>query len=253
MTNAHTPGETVVLQMNDLHKSFGKVEVLKGISLSVHEGEVIGLIGASGSGKSTLLRCINRLETPTSGTVSFRGTVCGVSAAELNTLRREIGMVFQRFNLFPHLTALENVTLGPRAVRGIAPEQAEKEGRELLSRVFLEAKADYYPGDLSGGQQQRVAIARALAMRPAVLLFDEPTSALDPELVGEVLEVMRVLASEGRTMVVATHEMGFCREVAHRVCFLDAGRICEEGPPDAIFENPHEPRTREFLARVLAR
>ena len=253
MSNAHPPGEAVILGINDLHKSFGKVEVLKGVSLTVHEGEVIGLIGASGSGKSTLLRCINRLETPTSGTVAFRGTVCGTNAAELNTLRREIGMVFQRFNLFPHLTALENITLGPRAVLGTSPEQAEKEGRELLARVFLEAKADYYPNDLSGGQQQRVAIARALAMRPAVLLFDEPTSALDPELVGEVLEVMRSLASEGRTMLVATHEMGFCREVAHRVCFLDAGRICEEGPPDAIFENPREPRTREFLARVLGR
>lgn len=242
-----------ILTITDLHKSFGKNEVLKGISLSVTEGEVIGLIGASGSGKSTLLRCINRLETPTTGSVAFRGGVSGNSAAELNTLRREIGMVFQRFNLFPHLTALENVTLAPRVVLGKDPAQAEREGKELLESVFLGAKANQYPGELSGGQQQRVAIARALAMHPAVLLFDEPTSALDPELVGEVLEVMRDLAAAGRTMLVATHEMGFCREVAHRVCFLDSGRILEEGPPDQIFENPREARTREFLARVLAK
>jgi ABC-type polar amino acid transport system ATPase subunit len=242
-----------ILEIRDLHKSFGRVEVLKGISLSVREGEVVGLIGASGSGKSTLLRCLNRLEAPTAGSVSFRGTVCGSGNAELNVLRREIGMVFQRFHLFPHLTALENVTLAPRKVRGISAAQAEKEGRELLEQVHLGAKADNYPAELSGGQQQRVAIARALAMEPAVLLFDEPTSALDPELVGEVLEVMRDLANEGRTMLVATHEMDFCREVAHRVCFLDSGRILEEGPPDAIFENPKEARTREFLARVLSR
>jgi ABC-type polar amino acid transport system ATPase subunit len=242
-----------ILEIHDLHKSFGRIEVLKGISLTVREGEVVGLIGASGSGKSTLLRCLNRLEAPTSGSVAFRGTVCGSGNAELNTLRREIGMVFQRFHLFPHLTALENVTLAPRQVRGIPASQAEKQGRELLERVHLSAKADNYPGELSGGQQQRVAIARALAMEPAVLLFDEPTSALDPELVGEVLEVIRDLANEGRTMLVATHEMDFCREVAHRVCFLDSGRILEEGPPDAIFENPKEARTREFLARVLSR
>jgi ABC-type polar amino acid transport system ATPase subunit len=242
-----------ILTITDLHKSFGRNEVLKGISLSVAEGEVIGLIGASGSGKSTLLRCVNRLETPTSGTVAFRGKVYGDAAGELNALRREVGMVFQRFNLFPHLTALENVTLAPRVVLGKDPAQAEAEGRELLESVFLGAKAGQYPGELSGGQQQRVAIARALAMHPAVLLFDEPTSALDPELVGEVLEVMRDLAKAGRTMLVATHEMGFCREVAHRVCFLDGGRVLEEGPPDAIFENPREPRTREFLARVLNR
>jgi ABC-type polar amino acid transport system ATPase subunit len=243
--------EAAILAIEGLHKSFGRVEVLKGIGLSVKEGEVIGLIGASGSGKSTLLRCINRLEAPTSGTVAFRGGVCGNSAPELNQLRREIGMVFQRFNLFPHLTALENVTLAPRTVLGVPSNQAEREGRELLEQVHLGAKADSYPGELSGGQQQRVAIARALAMKPAVLLFDEPTSALDPELVGEVLEVMRDLAKEGRTMLVATHEMGFCRDVAHRVCFLDGGRILEEGNPKAIFENPREPRTREFLARIL--
>ncbi|GAB4457166.1 MAG: amino acid ABC transporter ATP-binding protein [Armatimonadaceae bacterium] len=240
-----------ILSIDNLYKSFGRTEVLRGVHLSVREGEVIGLIGASGSGKSTLLRCINRLETPTSGTVAFRGSVTGNSEADLNTLRREIGMVFQRFNLFPHLTALENVTLAPRMVRGTDPAQAEREGRELLERVFLKGKEDQYPGELSGGQQQRVAIARALAMRPTLLLFDEPTSALDPELVGEVLAVMRSLASEGRTMLIATHEMGFCRDVAHRVCFLDNGQILEEGSPDQIFENPTEPRTREFLARVL--
>jgi glutamine transport system ATP-binding protein len=241
-----------ILAIDQLTKSFGRIDVLKGISLSVKEGEVVGLIGASGSGKSTLLRCINRLETPTSGTVSFRGSACGSGASELNTLRREIGMVFQRFHLFPHLTALQNITLAPRKVLGISDTQAEQEARALLEDVHLSQKADAYPGELSGGQQQRVAIARALALRPAVLLFDEPTSALDPELVGEVLEVMRELASQGRTMVVATHEMGFCREVAHRVCFLDNGRILEEGPPEAIFEHPREARTREFLARVLA-
>ena len=244
---------TEILSVENLHKSFGQNEVLKGISLSVAEGEVIGLIGASGSGKSTLLRCINRLETPTSGKIAFRGNVCGDAPAELNALRREIGMVFQRFNLFPHLTALQNVTLAPRTVLNVPPAQAEAEGRELLAQVQLAEKADSFPSELSGGQQQRVAIARALAMNPAALLFDEPTSALDPELVGEVLEVIRLLATQGRTMLIATHEMHFCREVAHRVCFLDAGLILEQGPPQQIFENPTEPRTREFLARVLNR
>ena len=241
------------LTIEGLTKSFGRVEVLKGIDLTVREGEVIGLIGASGSGKSTLLRCINRLEPPTAGRVLFRGKECGPRASDLNALRREIGMVFQRFNLFPHLTALQNVTLAPRKVLGMSEKEAEREGRALLEQVHLGPKADNYPGELSGGQQQRVAIARALALKPAVLLFDEPTSALDPELVGEVLEVMRDLAQEGRTMLVATHEMQFCREVASRVCFLDAGRILEEGPPDVVFESPREPRTREFLARVLER
>ena len=236
-----------ILEIVGLRKSFGALEVLKGIDLSVAEGEVIGLIGASGSGKSTLLRCLNRLEIPTAGSVAFRGE----TAQELSALRREIGMVFQRFHLFPHLTALQNVTLAPRKVLGTSPEQAEREGRALLERVSLSDKADQKPAQLSGGQQQRVAIARALAMNPAVLLFDEPTSALDPELVGEVLEVIRALAAEGRTMLIATHEMSFCREVAHRVCFLDAGQILEQGPPEQVFGNPQQPRTREFLARVL--
>jgi ABC-type polar amino acid transport system ATPase subunit len=238
-----------ILAIRDLHKSFGRLEVLKGINLEIREGEVVALIGTSGSGKSTLLRCINRLETPTAGTVLFRGEECGV--ANITRLRREIGMVFQRFNLFPHLTALQNVTLAPRKVLGVEASKAEAEGRALLEQVKLSAKADNYPGELSGGQQQRVAIARALALRPAVMLFDEPTSALDPELVGEVLEVMRDLAREGRTMLVATHEMGFAREVANRVIFLDGGRILEEGPPEQVLGAPKEERTREFLARIL--
>jgi ABC-type polar amino acid transport system ATPase subunit len=240
-----------LLAVENLHKSFGRLDVLRDISLSVGEGEVIGLIGASGSGKSTLLRCINRLEAPTLGAILFRGAA--VTAANMNTIRREMGMVFQRFNLFPHLTALENVTLAPRKVLGVPRETAEREGREMLERVHLQSKVDCYPGELSGGQQQRVAIARALALHPAVLLFDEPTSALDPELVGEVLEVMQELAREGRTMLVATHEMGFCREVASRVLFLDQGIIREEGPPAQVFGAPKEERTREFLARVLNR
>ena len=235
-----------ILEISGLKKSFGALDVLKGIDLSVAEGEVIGLIGASGSGKSTLLRCLNRLETPDAGTVAFRGQ----TGIETDALRRELGMVFQRFHLFPHLTALQNVTLAPRKVLGVPDERAEREGRELLARVSLAEKADQKPAQLSGGQQQRVAIARALAINPAVLLFDEPTSALDPELVGEVLEVIRALAAEGRTMLVATHEMGFCREVAHRVIFLDGGQILEQGTPQQLFENPQQPRTREFLARV---
>jgi glutamine transport system ATP-binding protein len=238
---------TPLLEIHDLTKSFGQTPVLRGISLSVKEGEVIGLIGASGSGKSTLLRCLNRLEVPSGGTVSFQGR----TDQDENTLRQQIGMVFQRFNLFPHLTALQNVALAPQKVRKLDKATAKKEARELLAQVHLSEHADKLPAQLSGGQQQRVAIARALAMQPAVLLFDEPTSALDPELVGEVLEVLRELAKSGRTMLVATHEMGFCREVAHRVCFLDAGKILEKGPPEQLFENPKEPRTREFLARIL--
>jgi ABC-type polar amino acid transport system ATPase subunit len=246
-------GGEPILTVRELHKSFGRLEVLKGISAQVRESHVVALIGPSGCGKSTLLRCLNRLETPTSGTILFRGEDIARPAAPVSRLRREIGMVFQRFNLFPHLTALENVTLAPRKVLGTPPAQAEEEGLALLERVKLGAKADNYPGELSGGQQQRVAIARALALHPAVLLFDEPTSALDPELVGEVLEVMQDLAREGRTMLVATHEMGFAREVAQHVIFLDAGVIAEEGPPEQIFQAPRNERTREFLTRVLHR
>ena len=240
-----------LLSLQGLSKQFGTLEVLRDISLDVREGEVIGLIGASGSGKSTLLRCVNRLETPTSGVVRFQDKE--ITAETVNAVRREIGMVFQRFHLFPHLTALENVTLAPRKVLNVPAAQAQSEGRALLAQVKLTEKVDAYPGELSGGQQQRVAIARALALNPALLLFDEPTSALDPELVGEVLEVMRDLAQQGRTMLVATHEMGFCREVAHRVLFLDGGRILEEGAPEQVFTAPKEERTRAFLARVLNR
>jgi polar amino acid transport system ATP-binding protein len=240
-----------ILTTQALRKSFGRLEVLRGIDLALREGEVVAMIGPSGSGKSTLLRCLNRLESPTAGTVRFRGRE--VDASGLNQLRREIGMVFQRFNLFPHLTALENVALAPRRVLGTPAAQAEKEARALLERVRVEAKAHVYPAELSGGQQQRVAIARALALRPSVLLFDEPTSALDPELVGEVLEVIRDLALEGRTMLIATHEMGFAREVARRVLFLDEGLVVEEGPPEQVLAAPREERTRKFLARLLQR
>jgi ABC-type polar amino acid transport system ATPase subunit len=246
---AEEGGGMSVLLLRSLTKTFGDNEVLKGIDLEVNEGEVVALIGASGSGKSTLLRCINRLETPTSGTVVFKGQE--VTSANVNAMRREIGMVFQRFNLFPHLCALENVTLAPRKVLNRPAQQADQEARELLRQVHLGGKADAFPGELSGGQQQRVAIARALALHPAMMLFDEPTSALDPELVGEVLEVMRDLAKSGMTMVLATHEIGFARDVASRVLFLDNGRILEDGPPSQVLVNPKEPRTREFLARVL--
>jgi polar amino acid transport system ATP-binding protein len=244
-------GMSDLLQISGLHKSFGHLEVLKGIDLKVAEGEVVALIGASGSGKSTLLRCVNRLEVPTSGAVTFKGEP--ITAANANAVRREIGMVFQRFNLFPHITVLENLTLAPRKVLGIERAAAETEARRLLEQVKLSAKADSYPGELSGGQQQRVAIARALGLKPKVMLFDEPTSSLDPELVGEVLEVMRDLAESGMTMIVATHEMGFAKDVAHRVLFLDAGTILEEGPPEQVLGTPKEERTREFLARVLNR
>ncbi|HLK58079.1 MAG TPA: amino acid ABC transporter ATP-binding protein [Chthonomonadaceae bacterium] len=240
-----------ILTLSGLRKSFGPLEVLKGIDLDVAEGEVVGLIGPSGSGKSTLLRCINRLETPTAGTVRFRGEP--ITPANLNEMRCEIGMVFQRFNLFPHLTALQNITLAPCKVLGVSTSQAQEEALALLKQVKLGAKADNFPGELSGGQQQRVAIARALALKPALMLFDEPTSSLDPELVGEVLEVMRDLAKAGRTMLIATHEMGFCREVAGRVLFLDGGVIVEAGPPDQVLGAPKEARTREFLARILNR
>ncbi len=238
-----------ILAVRDLHKRFGRLEVLKGICLHINEGEVIVVIGPSGGGKSTLLRCINGLEQATSGAISFRG--CEVAASDLNVTRRQIGMVFQHFNLFPHLTALENVTVAPRKVLGMSAKEAERDARVLLERVHLATKAENYPGELSGGQQQRVAIARALALKPSLLLFDEPTTSLDPELVGEVLEVIRELAREGRTMLIATHEMGFAREVANRVIFLDSGVIAEEALPEQLFTRPREQRTQEFLARVL--
>jgi polar amino acid transport system ATP-binding protein len=250
-----------ILQVNDLHKAFGKNQVLKGIDLTVTKGEVVVVIGPSGSGKSTLLRCMNFLEVPTSGEVLFQGAPVGqrkvgdrlvkLAEKELDKQRTHMGMVFQRFNLFPHMTALENVIEAPVRVKGMAKEEALRLGRELLARVGLSDKADQYPARLSGGQQQRVAIARALAMQPAVMLFDEPTSALDPELVGEVLQVMKDLAREGMTMVVVTHEMGFAREVGHRVLFMDGGVVVEEGTPEAIFSAAKQPRTREFLSKVL--
>ncbi|MFZ5814438.1 MAG: amino acid ABC transporter ATP-binding protein [Bacillota bacterium] len=240
-----------MIKIQGLHKKFGKLHVLKGIDLEVGQGEVVCVIGPSGSGKSTLLRCINRLEAPTEGTVSVAGTPVPSGGKALDQVREELGMVFQRFNLFPHKTALQNVTLGPIRVRKMEPSAAEALGLQLLEKVGLADKANAYPAHLSGGQQQRVAIARALAMQPKAMLFDEPTSALDPELVGEVLEVMKALAREGMTMMVVTHEMGFAREVAHRVIFMDEGRIVEEGPPEQIFREPREERTRTFLRKVL--
>ena len=235
----------------DLHKSFGAHEVLRGISLDVEPGQVVCIIGASGSGKSTLLRCVNRLEDPTSGQVVVDGVDLTDPDCELDEARAHMGMVFQQFNLFPHRTALGNVTLAPRKVLGRSAAEADEVGRRCLADVGLAERADAYPSQLSGGQQQRVAIARALAMDPDIMLFDEPTSALDPELVGDVLEVMRDLARRGMTMLVVTHEMAFAREVADRVVFMDEGVVCEEGPPAQVLSEPRQPRTREFLARVL--
>ncbi|MCG0238124.1 MAG: amino acid ABC transporter ATP-binding protein [Firmicutes bacterium] len=250
-----------MIRLEGVRKRFGKLEVLRGIDLQVWPGEVVCIIGPSGSGKSTLLRCINYLEKVTAGRVYVDGQLVGkrevggrlvdMSERELDRMRAQIGMVFQRFNLFPHLTALENVTLAPIQVKKMPRAEAEARGMELLRKVGLADKAHEYPARLSGGQQQRVAIARALAMEPKAMLFDEPTSALDPELVGEVLAVMKDLAREGMTMVVVTHEMGFAREVADRVIFMDGGMILEEGPPAAVMSAPRHPRTREFLSKVL--
>ena len=239
-----------MIEIKGLRKSFGADEVLRGIDLFVDEKEVVVIIGPSGSGKSTLLRCMNHLEEPTAGEVVVDGITLS-SEANINKVREEVGMVFQRFNLFPHMTVLENIMLAPMKVKQIARAEAEKTARELLARVGLAEKADAYPDNLSGGQQQRVAIARALAMRPKVMLFDEPTSALDPEMVGEVLDVMRALANEGMTMVIVTHEMGFAREVGDRLLFVDEGRIIESGVPREVFEHPKEERTRSFLSKVL--
>jgi len=239
-----------MIVIKDLHKSFGDLEVLKGVNLHVKPGEVVVVIGPSGSGKSTLLRCINRLEESTSGVVIVDGYDVNDKRTDINLVRTEAGMVFQQFNLFPHMTALQNVTLGPVKVRKIPRGEAEKMGHELLEKVGLADKARVYPDQLSGGQKQRVAIARSLALRPKVMLFDEPTSALDPELVGEVLEVMKTLAKEGMTMAVVTHEMGFAREVADRVIFMDEGMIVEESTPQELFGAPRHERTRSFLGRV---
>jgi polar amino acid transport system ATP-binding protein len=240
-----------LINVKDLHKSFGDNEILKGISTHVDEQEVVVVIGPSGSGKSTFLRCLNGLETATSGEIEIAGMTLTDPKTNIHKLRQHVGMVFQQFNLFKHLTILENITIGPRKVKKIAAAEADKTARELLAKVGLVGKETSYPDELSGGQQQRVAIARALAMEPAVMLFDEPTSALDPEMVGEVLQVMKALAVEGMTMVVVTHEMGFAREVGHRVIFMDDGLIVEEGPPKELFSNPQHNRTKSFLAKIL--
>ena len=239
------------VRVNNLHKSFGRLEVLRGIDLEVREGEVVCLIGPSGSGKSTFLRCLNFLETPTSGEVEVDGHILTDGKADLNKIRENIGMVFQQFNLFPHLNVLDNITMAPLDRKKLDKAAAEQKARALLERVGLADKASVYPAQLSGGQKQRVAIARALAMDPDIMLFDEPTSALDPEMVGEVLAVMRQLADGGMTMVVVTHEMGFAREVADRVIFMDEGVIVEQGDPADIFANPREKRTIDFLNKVL--
>ena len=240
-----------MIRVNNLHKSFEKNEVLKGINEHIEKGEVVVVIGPSGSGKSTFLRCLNLLEVPTSGEIIFEGKNITDKKVDINKIREKMGMVFQQFNLFPHKTVLDNLTIAPIKVKEVSKADAEKKAKELLDRVGLLNKADAYPSSLSGGQKQRIAIARALAMDPDVMLFDEPTSALDPEMVGEVLNVMKELAKEGMTMVVVTHEMGFAREVGDRILFMDKGNIMEEGTPEEIFSNPKNPRTIDFLSKVL--
>ena len=241
----------VVIKINGLVKEFGDLKVLKGISTEIKEGEVISIIGPSGSGKSTFLRCINKLEEATSGELFVNGKNILDKKVDINKVREEVGMVFQHFNLFPHKTVLENITLGPTRLKKMTQDEANRLGIELLTKVGLADKANVYPNKLSGGQKQRVAIARALAINPKIILFDEPTSALDPEMIGEVLEVMKDLARDGMTMLVVTHEMGFARNVGSRVFFMDQGTILEDAKPSEIFENPREERTREFLEKVL--
>lgn len=240
-----------MINIEKLYKSFDDNHVLKGIDLNVDKGEVVVVIGPSGSGKSTLLRCLNLLEQPTDGKISFEGTDLLAKATNIDQLRQKMGMVFQAFNLFPHKTVLENITISPIKVKGLSQADAEKKAHDLLKLVGLDEKAAAYPASLSGGQEQRVAIARALAMDPDVMLFDEPTSALDPEMVGEVLSVMKTLAENGMTMIVVTHEMGFAKEVADRVIFMDDGIIQEQGNPEEIFDHPQNPRTQSFLQKVL--
>lgn len=239
------------IHVTNLKKNFGKLEVLKDISMDVHEGEVVVLLGPSGSGKSTLLRCLNQLETATSGQIIIDGHDVTDRHTDINKVRENIGMVFQHFNLFNHLTVMDNMTLAPVHLKLMSKEEARKTAEQLLERVGLSDKAEAFPSQLSGGQKQRVAIARALEMKPDIMLFDEPTSALDPEMVGEVLAVMKELAREGMTMVVVTHEIGFAREVASRVVFMEGGYIVEEGTPDEVILNPKEPRTIDFLSKVL--
>ena len=240
-----------MIDVKNLHKYFGSLEVLKGIDCHIDKGECVCVIGPSGSGKSTFLRCLNLLETPTKGDIVIDDMHLTEKDFDVDAMRKRVGMVFQHFNLFPHLTILENVTLAPIRHKMMTEEQAKVKAMELLNRVGVGDKADNYPAQLSGGQKQRVAIARSLALSPEVMLFDEPTSALDPEMVGEVLEVMKQLAQEGMTMVVVTHEMGFAREVANRVFFMDGGGILEEGTPEQIFDHPQEERTKAFLSKVL--
>ena len=239
------------LALEDVHKSYGANEVLRGIDLAVAPHEVVCLIGASGSGKSTLLKCVNLIEPVTSGRIVVDGEEITARGVDVNRIRRKIGIVFQAFNLFPHMTVLDNITLGPRKALGVGRADANRAAEDLLDRFGLAEKRLEYPDRLSGGQQQRAAIVRALAMKPKLMLLDEVTSALDPELVGGVLEVIRELAGSGMTMVIATHEMGFARDIANRVCFLDAGLILEEGPPARIFESPENPRTQQFLQRII--
>ena len=240
-----------ILRVENLWKSFGKLTVLKGVNLTLNRGEVLVIVGPSGGGKSTFLRCINHLEKPDKGRIIFDGQEVDESKVNINQIRSKIGMVFQQFNLFPHLKVVENLTLAPTKVKGLEESEAMEKARKLLEKVGLIDKIDSYPSQLSGGQQQRVAIARALMMDPDLMLFDEPTSALDPELVGEVLDTMKSLAKDGMTMIVVTHEMGFAKEVADRIAFMEDGNFVEEGPPEEFFKNPKNPRTREFLSRIL--
>ncbi|WP_160674623.1 amino acid ABC transporter ATP-binding protein [Clostridium sp. C8-1-8] len=240
-----------MIYVNNLHKYFGKNEVLKGITDHIEKGEVVVVIGPSGSGKSTFLRCLNLLEEPTDGEIIFEGNNITGKNVDINKIREKMGMVFQQFNLFPHKTVLDNITLAPIKVKGLSKAQAEEVAFKLLDKVGLRDKATAYPASLSGGQKQRIAIARALAMEPDVMLFDEPTSALDPEMVGEVLNVMKGLAAEGMTMIVVTHEMGFAREVGDRIIFMDGGVVVEQGKPEEIFDNPQNSRTQDFLSKVL--
>ncbi|MFC0211862.1 amino acid ABC transporter ATP-binding protein [Paenibacillus chartarius] len=240
-----------MIEFRGVTKHFGQTQVLKDINLTIRKGEVVVIIGPSGSGKSTLLRCINRLEEVTDGELTVNGASVTAKRTDINKLRKEIGMVFQHFNLYPHMRVLDNITLAPMKVLKMPPAEAQQLARSYLAKVGIPEKADAYPSQLSGGQQQRVAIARGLAMKPAVMLFDEPTSALDPEMIGEVLDVMKTLAREGMTMVVVTHEMGFAKEVADRIVFMDQGQIVEEAPPSQFFTSPRETRTQQFLNRLL--
>jgi len=240
-----------VIKVNNLHKSFDGKEVLAGITEEIDEGEVIVVIGPSGSGKSTFLRCLNLLETPDDGEVYIDGEQINAPGVDVNVVRQKMGMVFQHFNLFPHLTVMQNITLAPTKLGKMTPEKAKEKAMELLNIVGLAEKADAYPGSLSGGQKQRIAIARSLAMEPEIMLFDEPTSALDPEMVGEVLDVMKNLAKSGMTMVVVTHEMGFAKEVGTRLLFIDEGKVLESGEPREVFDNPKQERTKVFLSKVL--